>query len=92
MTDHDHTSPGQAVHQAVLGLARTVALSDPAGAAEVIADSRGACPWCAAVAGIQFGYAVCASLTGAPFVTEPLRARILAAIDAAQAALREAGN
>jgi hypothetical protein len=75
----------------VIATALAVLASDP-GAAHKAAVPPGTCPACVVIASIQLGYALCASLTGAPFVTGELHARLLAVVEAADNELRAAGN
>jgi hypothetical protein len=88
--DHDHARPETATMRAVLGVARAVLAADPERAVEAAAAVR--CPVCLAVCATQFGFALCASLAGEPFVTGELHARLAAAITNAEAELRAAGN
>jgi hypothetical protein len=87
---HDHARPDQATQQTVLDLARAILNRNPAAAHQVIADA--ACPSCAAVAGLQLGFALCTMLAGLPFMSEALRRRLLDAIDRAENELRNGPN
>jgi hypothetical protein len=88
--DHDHARPDIRVQRTVLIIARSLLGNDREAAA--LATLAAPCPVCLAIATMQFGYALAAELAGAGFVTGPLRARLLAAIDAAQLELDVAGN
>lgn len=87
---HDHARPGITEQRATLATARAVLAIDPDAAHE--AAGTGACDSCTVVAAVQLGFALCASLTGPPFVTGELHARLVAAVTAAENKLRDAGN
>jgi len=88
--DHDHARPDTAVMRAVLGVARAVLAADPGRAVEAAAGVR--CPVCLAICATQFGFAACASVAGQPFVSEPLRARLLALVGEAEREIDAAPN
>ncbi len=92
MTDpDDHARPGLADQRAVLATARAVLDGDP-GTAHHAAGS-GSCQACTVIAAMQLGYALVAQFTGERmFVSEPLRLKLAAAIDATRAELDSAGN
>lgn len=90
MNDHDHVRPDPAVLRAVLGVARAVLDAEPDRAVAEAAAAR--CPVCLAVGASQFGFALCTSIEGEPFMSGPLRARLLAAIDVAERELGSAPN
>jgi hypothetical protein len=87
---HDHASPDIATMRATLRLAKAVLSSDPEGAAA--ASLAASCQACLGIATMQLGYALCAALAGEQFVTGPLRARLLTALDQAEGELGAAGN
>jgi hypothetical protein len=82
---HDHTRPDRATQQTVLDIARAILVRNPPAAHRAISDA--ACPSCVAIAATQLGFTLAVVFTGGTFVSEPLRARLLAAINAAQAEL-----
>ena len=77
---HDHTEPGDATRQTVLDCARAILNRNPPAASQAI--TAAACPCCAAIAGLQLGFTLCTLTTGQPFMPEPLRRQLLAAVDA----------
>ena len=87
---HDHARPDRAAHLSALGIGRAIVHHDPAAAHEAV--SAAACPSCVVVAGLQFGFTLAAVFAGKPFVDEPLRLQLVAAIDAAERELRAAPN
>ena len=92
MTGRDrHVRPAVADQRAVLDVAAAVLAVDQKGA-HAAACPPGTCPACTVVAAVQLGYAFCAAVTGAPFVTGELHARLAALVEAAATGLREAGN
>jgi hypothetical protein len=89
--DHDHARPDTADMRAALAAARAILTGDDQ-AAHAAAGS-GSCPQCTARAGISFGIALASTLAGdKPFVSEPTRRAMLAAVDAAQRELDAAPN
>jgi hypothetical protein len=93
MTDqHDHGRPDTADMWAAL---HTVgAILDGADHADAHqAAEAGSCPACTAAAGISFMITTASTLLGdTGFVSERTRRVLLAAVDAAERELREAGN
>ena len=87
---HDHARPDRAAQQSVLDIARAVLHRDMPGAHEAI--SAAACPSCVAIASLQLGFTLCSVFAGTPFITEPLRIQLVAAVEAAQAELNAAPN
>jgi hypothetical protein len=77
--------PSVADLRATLATARAVLAADPGAAHD--AAATGSCAACTVIASIQFGYTLAVELAGAGFVTGPLRDRLQAAIDTAQAEL-----
>jgi hypothetical protein len=86
-----HVRTAIADQRAVLAVARAVLNVDPE-AAHKAAAPTGTCPECVTIAAVQLGFAWIAELTGAPMVTGKLRETLLAAVERAEARLREAGN
>ena len=87
---HDnHARPGIADQRAVIALARAVAAGDPQAAALA---TLAPCPACLAIATMQLGYALAASVAGETFVTEPLLRRLLGLLDEAERELGAAPN
>lgn len=88
---HDHDRPSLADQRAVLATARAVLASDPPAAHD--AAGSGSCQACTVIAAMQLGYALVAQFTGERmFVSEPLRLKLAAAIDATQAELDSSAN
>ena len=88
---HDHARPGLAEHRAVLAVARAVLTADPEAAHE--AAGAGSCDSCTVVAALQLGFTLHSVFAGESFgVSEPLRLKLLAAIDEIQARLDAASN
>ena len=88
--EHDHASPDRAAQQTTLDLARAILARDEPAARRIIADAG--CPSCVAIAAMQLGFMLCAMLRGEPFMPEPLRLQLVAAVDGIQAGLRAAPN
>ncbi len=92
---HEHARPDLADMRAALATARAI-LADPDPDADPDAAhdyaGAGSCDSCTAIAGIQFGFTLAAVFTGKPFVDEPLRLQLLAAVDAARRELDTAPN
>lgn len=89
---HDHARPDLADMRAVLATARAILDGTDHGTAAQAAEG-GSCPACVAAAGISFGITLASTVAGdTAFVSEPVRARLLAAVDAAQAELDAAPN
>lgn len=87
----DHDRPSRADQQAVLATARAILGSDPAAAHQ--AAGTGSCQACTVIAAMQLGYALVAEFLGERmFVSEPLRLKLAAAIDATQAELDSSAN
>jgi hypothetical protein len=86
---HDPARPDVTSLRATLATARAVLAADPGAAHE--AAGAGSCDACTVVAAIQFGFTLTAELAsglaGHGFVSGPLRAPLLAAIDAIEAKL-----
>jgi hypothetical protein len=90
MTHDDHSRPGLAEQRAVAAAALADLSNDPEGAA--IAALRAPCSVCAVIGALHLGYSLAAAVTGADFVTEPLRLRLLALVSHADQELRGAPN
>lgn len=89
---HDHARPDTADMRASLAAARAI-LDGASHATAHQAAQTGTCPACTAIAGISFVIATASTLAGDKvFVSEPVRQAMLAAVDAAEAELRAAGN
>lgn len=88
--NHRHGRPDTAAMQAILDTGRAVLAADPERAVEAAAGVR--CPVCVAVCAVQFGFTLCVSLSGEQFMSEQLRARLLAAIEVAERELHAAPN
>lgn len=79
--------PSPADLRAVLAAARHILLAEDQAAHD--AAEGGACAGCVATAAISFGFALIATFEGEPIgIPEPLRRRLLNAVDAAEADLR----
>jgi hypothetical protein len=88
----DPTRPDVSAQRAALVVARAI-LTGADADAHAAADAGGSCPACVAVAGISFGITLASTLAGdKTFVSEPLARAALAAVQAAEAELRAAGN
>jgi hypothetical protein len=88
---HEHR-PGLADQRAVLATARLILTGADHGTAHAAA-ATGTCPACTAVAGISFGISLAATLAGEQIgVSQELASAMLAAVDAAEGAVRSAGN
>ena len=88
---HEHARPGLDDMRASLAVARAILLRDDRAAHA--AASAGSCPACTVMAGVSFGITLGSIMAGDPaFVSEPVRAALLAAVDAAEAELRAAPN
>jgi hypothetical protein len=87
---HDHGRPDIRVQRAVLAIARALLDNDREAAA--LATLRVPCVPCLVLATAWFGFAMAAEAAGETFMSEGLRARLLAAIDAAQGELDAAPN
>lgn len=89
---HDHTRPDTADMKAALGTARAILDGADHDTAHQAAGA-GSCPACTAAAGIAFGITLASTLAGdKTFVSEQTRARLLAAVDAAEQELGSAPN
>ena len=89
---HDHAQPGTAEQRAVLMVAHAILNGANAEVIHACATVSGACPSCTAVAAVQLAFALAAAVDGQAWVTEELRARLTALLDAAQAELGSAPN
>jgi hypothetical protein len=79
--------PSPADLRAVLAAARHILLAEDGAAHDAIEGAD--CAGCVATAAISFGFALIATFEGEPIgVSEPLRLRLLAAVDAAEGDLR----
>jgi hypothetical protein len=88
----DHTRPDLADMRAALVIARAILDGADHDTAHQAAGA-GSCPACVAMAGISFGITLASTMAGdAMFVSEQTRARLLAAVDAAQQELDAAPN
>lgn len=88
-----HVRPAIADQRAVLAVAAAILTGAGPQAAHDRAAPSGTCPACTIVASLQLGFALCASLlTGAPFVTPELLARLLELVEHAQAELEGSVN
>ena len=88
---HDHDHPDRADMRATLATCRAVLDLDPATAHQ--AAGSGTCPQCTVIAAVSFGFSLAASAAGEMIgLSEPLRARLAAAIDAAQRELDTGSN
>lgn len=87
---HDHTRPDRAAMQSALDVARALLVGNPAAAHRAISDA--ACGPCATIAAVQFSFTLCSVFAGRPWVDQELAARLLNAVNAAQAGLRESPN
>jgi hypothetical protein len=87
---HEHARHGVGAHRAVLRVARAVLAQDAEGAA--LATLSAPCPVCEVISAVQFGFTLATSEAGEPYVTEALRLRFLAVIDAAQRKLDAGEN
>jgi hypothetical protein len=86
----DHARPGLAEQRAVANAAIALLTHDPEGAA--IAVLRARCTVCAVIASLQLGNALATAVAGEDFMSEALRARLIALVEYAQAELRSASN
>ena len=90
---HDPSRPDLSAQRAVLATVRAVLDgADPKTAHEAAAVYEVECPACATVAAVSFGIMLAQELAGAGFVNGPLRPRLLAVVDAAQADLESGLN
>jgi hypothetical protein len=84
---HDHARPGIPEQRAALAVARAVILGADADAHEA-ATVDGACPACTTIAAISFGFALAATIAGETgLMSQAMRLRLLAAVNATQAEL-----
>ena len=88
---HDHDRPGIADMRAALHVTRVILNSADLKTAHQAAEVG--CPACIATAGISYGITLASVIAGDPmFTSEETIARLLAAVDAAEAGLNEAPN
>ena len=89
---NDHARPGTADMRAALATARAILDGADHGTTHQAAES-GSCAACTAAAGISFGITMASTVAGdTGFVSEPVRADLLALVDAAEAELRGSAN
>jgi hypothetical protein len=87
---HEHR-PDLAAQLAGIAVTRAILTGADADAHQAAADAP--CPACAAIAAASLVMAIASTLAGeAMFMSEELRRVFLAAVDAAEAELRSAGN
>lgn len=83
---HDHARPDVSAQRAALVVARAILTGADADAHQAAATAS--CPACVAMAGTSFGSTLASMMAGdQALMSEQTRARLLAAIDAAQAEL-----
>ncbi len=93
MTDgHDHARPGRADQLAVTAVAANILTGTDPAVVHDRATPPGTCPACTIVTAVQLGFGCCTALAGLDFMTEELRAQLLAFVQHAEAELRAAGN
>jgi len=88
---HDH-GPGPTAQRATLAIARAVLAGNPDAA--IAAAATVPCPVCLALTVTNYWIAVAAVIDGnrTGLVTEQVRRKLLAAVEATEAELRAAGN